>query len=142
MNGFENFLIDKGYQRYILDCKDMKYKKSNEYIISTMVNLDHRYIHNSDFNLLDKINKGKSVIDKDFTFEDRKNEIVFGLHEMNKPVTLIYPRPRIKIKKENILITEEEDDAMNIVLKKVVFEEIFKAMYNKSICFYFDLKNN
>ena len=67
MTRFEGFLIDKGYSTYVLNCKEMKYQKANGHIISTMVNLDHRYIHNTDVNLLDKINKGKSVYGDDLT---------------------------------------------------------------------------
>ena len=141
MTRFEGFLIDKGYGMYVLNCKEMKYQKANQHIISTMVNLDHRYIHNTDLNLLDKINKGKSVMDEDFTWDDRKGEICFGLHEKDKPCTLISPRPRIRVLKNDITLTEQNDDAMNIVLKEIEYEEIFKAMYDKSICFEFDLRD-
>jgi hypothetical protein len=149
MTRFEGFLIDKGYSMYVLNCKEMKYQKANSHIISTMVNLDHRYIHNTDVNLLDKINKGKSVMDEDFTWDDRKGEICFGLHEQDKPPTLISPRPRIRIQKtvtidsvkKDIVITEQNDDAMNIVLKEIEYEEIFRAMYDNSICFEFDLRD-
>ena len=40
-------------------------------------------------NFLDKINKGKSVMDEDFTWEVRKGEICFGLHEKDKPCTYV-----------------------------------------------------
>ena len=43
MTRFEKFLIEKGYGMYILNCKEMKYQKANRHILSTMVNLDHRY---------------------------------------------------------------------------------------------------
>ncbi len=82
-------------------------------------------------------------MEKDFTWEDRKGEICFGLNEVHKPATLIYPRPRINIKK--IVEDKEEDidelmdDSMNIVLKEIPHEEIFKAMYDKSRLFEFDL---
>jgi hypothetical protein len=142
MTRFENFLIDKGYIMYVLDCKEMKYKKAKQHIISTMVNLDHRYIHNSDTILLDKINKGKSVMDDDFTWDDRRNEICFGLREYGKPPTLISPRPRIRIKTKDKILTEQDDDAMNIVFLKIDYEDIFKAMYDKSIIFDLDLRTN
>ena len=97
----------------------------------------------------DKINKGKSVMDDDFTWEDRKGEICFGLHEMGKPPTLINPRPKIRIQKtitedsvkRDIVITEKNDDAMNIVLSKIEYEDIFKAMFDKSICLELDLRD-
>lgn len=132
---------------YAFNAKEMKYYKPKEHIISTMVNLGHIYIHNSDANLLNKIEQGKSVMEDDFTWEDRKKEIVFGLREKDKPPTLISPRPRIKVKRfitineKQVEVLEDEkfDDSMNIVLSKIDFEKIFKAMYDKSICFDFDL---
>jgi len=74
----------------------------------------------------------------------------FGLHEFKKPPTLISPRPKIRIHKTivvdlvktDIVINEIFDDAMNVVLKEVEPEQIFKAIYDKSICFEFDLREN
>ena len=79
--------------------------------------------------------------------EDRKKEIVFGLREKDKPPTLISPRPKIRVKRfrtineKQIEVIENQDfdDSMNIVLSKIDFEDIFKAMYDNSICFDFDL---
>jgi hypothetical protein len=75
---------------------------------------------------------------------------IIGLHEFKKPPTLISPRPRIRIHKtiivdsvkKNVIINEIEDDAMNIVLKEVECEDIFKAIHDKSICFEFDLRES
>jgi hypothetical protein len=138
MTSFENFLIEKGYIRFAFDAAKGKYYQPKLYVISTMSNLGHLYIHESDVNLLSKIKEDKSI-----TPEDRKNEIIFGLHEKDRPPTLIYPRPRIKIKrtKEDKIIIENEqyDDSMNIVLQKENFNQILKAMYDKSICFEYDL---
>lgn len=133
MTKFESFLINKGYIMFAFDAKEMKYYKPKAYIISTMVNLGHIYIHNSDTNLLNKIEQGKSVMEDDFTWEDRKNEIVFGLHEAGKPTTLISPRPKIRVKREDKILTEKQDDAMNIVLSKIPYEEILEKMYNGEI---------
>ena len=74
---------------------------------------------------------------------------VYGLHEFKKPPTLISPRPRIRIHKtiivdsvkKDITISESEDDAMNIVLKEIEYEQIFKAIHDKSFCFEFDLRD-
>jgi hypothetical protein len=74
---------------------------------------------------------------------------VYGLHEFKKPPTLISPRPRIKVHKtivvdsvkKDITISESEDDAMNIVLKEIEHEQIFKAIHDKSFCFEFDLRD-
>ncbi len=147
MTKFEGFLIDKGYIMFAFNAKEMKYYKPKAHIISTMVNLGHSYIHNSDTNLLSKIEQGKSVMEDDFTWEDRKKEIVFGLREKDKPPTLISPRPKIRVKRfrtineKQIEVIENQDfdDSMNIVLSKIDFEDIFKAMYDNSICFDFDL---
>jgi len=78
-----------------------------------------------------------------------KGDSIFtiGLHEFKKPPTLISPRPRILIQKtivvdsvkKDIVINEYEDDAMNVVLKEVECEDIFKAIHDKSICFDIDL---
>lgn len=143
MTEFEQMLLDKGYIKHILNCKTMKFEKAKGHIISTMVNLDHIYIHKTDTNLLDKINNGKSVMDKDFTFEDRKGEICFGLHEKDKPPTLISPRPRIEVKRikegKEVIENEQYDDSMNVVLKETPHEEIFKAMYDQNIVIRIDL---
>lgn len=146
MTKFEQTLIDNGYVKHILNCKTMKFEKTDKHIISTMQNIDHRYFHNTDKNILQKIDDGKSVMEEYFTWDDRKGEICFGLHEFGKPPTLISPRPRIEIKrfKDGQIIIEDEqfDDAMNIVLKEICFDEIFKAMYDKSICIKIDLTVN
>jgi hypothetical protein len=74
---------------------------------------------------------------------------IYGLHEFKKPPTLISPRPRIKVQKtivldsvkKDITISESEDDAMNIVLKEIEHEQIFKAIQDPSVCFEFDLRD-
>jgi hypothetical protein len=147
MTKFEEFLLSSGYLKFGFDLKSMKYFKPKDHIISTMVNLEYSYIHKSDTNLLEKIELGKSVMDNDFTWEDRKNIIVVGLHEKDKPVTLISPRPRIRIKRKdnrNLEVIEDEklDDSMNVVISKIEFDRILEAMYDKSICFEIDLTIN
>ncbi len=81
-----------------------------------------------------------------------KGDSIFtiGLHEHKKPPTLISPRPKILIQKtiivdsvkKDIVINEIEDDAMNVVLKEVECEDIFKAIHDQSICFEFDLRES
>lgn len=77
-------------------------------------------------------------MEEDFTWEDREGEICFGLNEAEKPPTLISPRPRIEVKriKDGKIVVENEqsDDSMNIVLKHIPHEEIFKAMFDRNIC--------
>ena len=78
------------------------------------------------------------VKDKDFD-----NEIIWGLSEVGKPPTLIYPRPRIRITRKvdikgNIAIKLEDeffDSSMNICLAKENHEDILTAMYNKEKVF-------
>ena len=81
MTQFEQMLLDKGYIKYILNCKTMKFEKPERHIVSTIVNIDHRYFHKTDENVLQKITNGKSVLEEDFTWEDRKGGICFGLNE-------------------------------------------------------------
>lgn len=149
MTNFENMLIDKGYIKHILNCKTMKYEIADKHVISTMVNLDHRYIHQTDEVILKKIEQGKSVTDDDFTFNDRKGVICFGLHEYNKPPTLIHPRPKINVKRERyfngkkqiVIENENFDDSMSLVLNKEEPEQIFKSLFDSSIFFNYDLTN-
>lgn len=143
MTQFEQMLLDKGYIKHILNCETMKFEIAKGHTISTMVNLDHRYFHKTDENVLQKIAIGKSVMEEDFTWEDRKGEICFGLHEVGKPPTLISPRPRIEVTRirdgKEVIENEQYDDSMNVVLKDVSHEEILKAMYDKSIVIKIDL---
>jgi len=143
MTQFEQMLLDKGYIKHILNCKTMKFEMAKGHTISTMVNLNHRYFHNTDTNILQKIESGKSVMEEDFTWFDRKGEICFGLNQVGKPPTLINPRPRIEVKRikegREVIENEQYDDSMNVVLKDISHEEIFKAMYNKSIVIKIDL---
>ena len=147
MTAFENILIDNGYIKYILNCKTMKYEIAKKDIISSLANIDYRYFHKTDTNVLQKIADGKSITEKDFSWEDRKGEICFGLHEDKKPPTLISPRPKIRVKKERNfngkkqIVTENEDfdDSMNLVLSKEKPEQILKALFDSSIIFNYDL---
>ena len=147
MTRFEQMLMDKGYMKFILNCKSMKYEHTERHELSSMGNLDHRYIHKSDTVILDKIAKGIAVGDNGITLEDQKAVIVFGLHEYKKPATLISPRPVIKVKRkiiaygvEKVVIQRESrDDSMIIALDNEDHELIFKSMYDNSIKFYYDL---
>jgi len=67
--------------------------------------------------------------------EDYQNPIVWGLSEKGKPPTLICPRPQISYTKENTYLIGAFDDSMNICLQKEDPEDIYKALYNKSIVF-------
>lgn len=96
---------------------------------------------------------------------DFENPIVWGLNEYNSPPTIVYPRPRIIVKRvrkqsstyrrvsmkgveiikridpKNYISIENElrDDSMNLVLEKEDSELIFEALYDSSIIFKYDL---
>jgi hypothetical protein len=145
MTRFEQMLLDKGYLKYVINCKTMRYEVAKGHIISTIMNIDHRYIHKTDMIFLQKANN-LSVMDESFTWEDRKGEICFGLHEAGKPPTLIFPRPRIEVKRiingKEVIENEQLDNSINVVLNNIPHEEIFKAMWDKSICFKIDLTSD
>lgn len=126
MTSFEKILVDRGYVKFTYHKN--KFIKPKYHIISTMVNLCHMYFHNSD-PIVYKIENNLPI-----TLEDRKNEICFGLHEVGKPSTLIYPRPNIKtIQTTNNIIFDRgiNDDIMNNILSKYTFDEIFESMFNR-----------
>lgn len=138
ITSFEQMLLDKGYIKYVFNTKTFKYEEAKSHTLSTEVNLDYRYFHKTDINALSLIKSGKSL------FGDcLKGEICFGIHESGKPPTLVFPRPKIEIKRVingQIVIEDEQlDDSMNIVLSKVNHNEILKAMYDKSIVLTVDL---
>jgi hypothetical protein len=137
MTQFEQMLLDKGYIKHILNCKTMKFEMAKAHTISTMVNLDHRYFHNTDTNILQKIASGKSVMEEDFTWFDRKEKFVFGLNQVGKPPTLINPRPRIEVKRikegREVIENEQYDDSMKCCFKRYFTRKIFKAMYDRDM---------
>ena len=62
--------------------------------------------------------------------------IYWGLNEKGRPPTLITPRPRIlKMEKKGYLSGEYRDDNMFLCLQKETPEDIFKAMFDRSIVF-------
>jgi hypothetical protein len=95
MTAFENFLISKGYLKFILDGRKMAYEQTEKHRVSSLANLNHRYFHKED-PAIEKIKKGFSIMSSVFTPNDRSGEIIFGLREKGKPATLISPRPNIK----------------------------------------------
>lgn len=145
---FEDFLFSKGYKKYVLVMVNKKwtFKPFTNEIVSSLSNLDYRYIHESD-PIIDKINNNTPITEGGITFEDRKGEICWGLNELGKPPVLIYPRPRIIVKRldENgheIYEDQRRDDSMFIAAKEKTNEEIFEAMFDRTIIFEFDLTKN
>lgn len=110
MIGFQEFIKSKGFKdfRYIIKGKKWELVSHKECGISensfsTMVHggLDIRYVK-------DNIT------------------IIWGLNEVGKPPTLIYPRPKVK---NNNLFILYNDDLMNRILKNYSNEDIFNAMF-------------
>lgn len=122
MTDFEKMIIGLGYEKFIYNCTTHNLEKAKKHFISSLVNLDHRYIHP----------------------EYPENEIVFGLSEAGKPPTLKSPRPKIIGEKEicfndgskRIIRSNVShlDDGMNKALQKYKPEEIYKAIQeNKTL---------
>ena len=102
--------MDIGYRKFYLDIKTWTYNETDKHILSTMVNLDHRYLLNG-------------------------VEIIFGLNEYKKPPTLISPRPKILVHIDGKVLTESCDDAMNMVLMNERPERIHEALFDRKITF-------
>jgi len=73
-----------------------------------------------------------SMGDLDICYIKDDVEIIFGLHEVGKPPTLISPRPIIEVIKEGEKLDHTSDDAMNICLQNEKPKDIFKAMFDKT----------
>lgn len=113
MTSFEQHLVSNGYEKHLFNFKTRKneLEKEGRHTISTMVNLDYRYI------------KGDKTI-------------VFGLNEKDKPPTLIYPRPLILVERNGKTnLADISDASMNICLMKESNEDILEAIYDRSIIF-------
>jgi hypothetical protein len=131
MTNFEEFLINKGYKKYVVKRHLGKIilKKPKKHIISTMVNLDHRYY-------LEEV-EGEDI----HQLRNQIQPIIFGLHERNKPPTLIYPRPNVRMNVTfnkqtfNVVTSIYGDDSMNKIFKNFSNEKIFEGMFNKNIIF-------
>ena len=141
MTAFESYLMENGYRKFAFNTNTFKWEETNKDNISSIFNLDYRYIHKSS-PLIKLIDSGVSAMDIDNSL--RKDEIVFGLSEYGKPPTLTHPRPNIKVKRlcsEGEIYTSDQriDDNMNVVLQKIPFEQILKAMFDKSITLQIDL---
>ena len=104
MTAFEQYLIEQGFER--MTYKNGLFVSAKGYLLSSMGDIDYRYI------------KGKK-------------QIIFGLHEKNKPATLIYPRPFIKSSDPDIY--SFSDDAMNRILMKYKPEQVLNAIFDRTI---------
>jgi hypothetical protein len=109
MDAFELFLIKKGYVRYYLNMKTLRYEEPTRYLLSSVGHVRYSYFPKSE-NV-----SGMKCIDI-----DRKNEVIFGLNESGKPPTLIYPRP------EGVY----SDDVVNRSLRNINFEDVLRCLYS------------
>lgn len=138
MIAFEKYLLDKGYEVF----QRVYHRNRNEHenifsgkvvTVSSLANLDNFYYLPSEITKeeLDDISEWKNMV------------IDIGLHEVGKPVTLIYPRPKIEVKKnedgKERFYDESYDDSVNIVLQKEPFGDILNSLTDKSIVFKYDL---
>lgn len=117
MSGFEKYLIENGFVMHKFDFKLGKNIPVKKHHISTMTNLDHRYIKD------DKV-------------------LVFGLHEVGLPPTLISPRPFVYLIRHDGLFTtcDYSDNIMNRILADYTNDIILEHCYNnKPIGHYTDL---
>lgn len=97
--GFEAYLLKQGYTPYSKRYRNGKFEYEEPPMqLSTMGDIDIRY-------LKDDI------------------EFIIGLHEKDKPPTLISPRPS----------SCKNDDTMNKLLSHFSHEEIYNACLNQSI---------
>jgi len=113
MENFLDLLNKKGYKPYRFIKNKFVENKETSFSSMTEGGLAIFYVKDNDFD----------------------NPIIWGLHEYKKPPTLIRPRPKIIMnqlnhKGEQTIITEQMDDAMNIVLKKETAQDIFDAIFD------------
>ena len=134
---FEQYLLDKGYTRYYIDCRRPGTIKdttpNNDFCYSSMDIVTALYIKD------------------DVTF-------VYGLHEKGHPPCLISPRPTVKVHRkehneyvdfytnelvitEKTVYTEVWDASIDIVFEKETIEDIYNACLDKTIVFEYDLTN-
>jgi len=143
MDKLERYLVDKNYISFVYCCKTSKYKKTEQYQLSSMTNLDHRYIPINDLDI-----NGEDIKIKTFD-----NMIIYGLHEYKKPPTLIYPRPNIniifddeknlmevklrvktsEIYSSEIYVRYSSDDYINILLQLSNYDDLMESIKNDNL---------
>lgn len=134
MTKFEEYLINNGYIKFEYVCnknKDPKFIETNKHFLSTMNNLDYRYVHKDD-PIIKIIKRGEFV-----PLNLQNNVFIFGLHEFGKPPILIYPRPNCNVIRMedgvNVYYDEFYDDTINIILSKFTPMEIIEAIKNNEL---------
>lgn len=93
---FEQYLINKGYCKKVYDFKTFTLKDACKYdILSTMGHTSFIYVKDN-------------------------SQIVWGLHEINKPPTLISPRPHNIITDDEMnsfILNHSNDELYNLICK-------------------------
>ena len=134
---FEQYLLDKGYTRYYIDCRRPGTIKD------ITPNDDFSY---SSMDITTALYKKDNI-----TF-------VYGLHEKGHPPCLISPRPTVKVYRkernehidfytkklvitEKTVYTEAQDASIDVVFEKETIEDIYNACLDKTIIFEYDLTN-
>lgn len=165
MKHITEFLLEKGYKPYSLIIKsnwNKDVKKQAQKILES--NKDNVLFKEGDFNSDESIfyvptsfntlyhksnynSNNPGGLDTRFILnKDISTEIIYGLGYVGDPPTLVSPRPRINLIIENILddrpiiIHEDNNVSVDVCLKKEKPEDIFKAMYDKSIVFEYNIK--
>jgi hypothetical protein len=110
---FENYLTKVGYEKQAYNFELKKWETTNKTEFSTMGTLGYKYVdHNT------------------------RVAMHYGLHEKNKPPTLIAPRPKIILKQvingAEVTKNELSDDAMNAVFNNFTSEQIYNAIFDEN----------
>lgn len=116
---FEKYLIEKGYTPYKKD-KNLNYVKIKDTSIgvySSMADVCHFY-------------------------KNGDKEVIIGLNEYKHPPILIYPRPNGVVFREEDQIdnTTIQDWNMSAIFQNFSYDEIYEAMFDKSIKLELNLK--
>lgn len=139
MIAFEKWLIDvkkyKKYRHVFYNKKESKhiYEFTDRDLVSSMGDLSYSYF--LDENCKDTNYKG----------------IIIGLNEYQYPPTLLFPRPKIKVIKEDDdlhlkyksnIDEYSKDIYINYVLNTCSFDEIFERIFDKSKIYIIKENNN
>ena len=138
-------LRENGYMKWSKSCifqeQNANAKSQNELILKNKEKYNVHFVkgndkngtfyfqnYGSDFSTM-RVGGLESYYIKD---NDFNNPIIWGLHEKDKPQTLIYPRPFFEkieiINGIKYTIVGLDDDGMNDMLKNRSHEEIFKEI--------------
>ena len=115
MIAFEKYLLSVGYEAYNGGGWNGDFKKGYKNISSMVPNgLRNTYFHKDDVK--------------------RERGIVIGLHEKDKPITLIYPRPNngVSTSTKGRIVTgwHTTDDEMNRILQEMSFDKLLSEITN------------